>query len=180
MHYWSGEETNYNRPKTNQGKQRKLSTETEFLAVLMRLKVGLFVNDISSRLQISSSQFSRIFTTWIRLLRLELQSLCNFPSRFEVRHFLPPESAKYVNLRCLIDCTEFFIETPSSLTAQRETWSSYKSHNTCKVRFYLLCSSILFVQIASAMDYDEGSCTVYNFTSMPFIFYKITKTMHPC
>ena len=30
MHYWSGEETNYNRPKTNRGKKRKLSTETEF------------------------------------------------------------------------------------------------------------------------------------------------------
>ena len=33
----------------------------------------------------------------------------------------------------MIDCTEFFIETPSSLVNQAITYSSYKSHNTFMV-----------------------------------------------
>ena len=32
----------------------------------------------------------------------------------------------------VIDCTEIFIETPSSLNIQSSTWSSYKHHNTFK------------------------------------------------
>ena len=32
----------------------------------------------------------------------------------------------------IIDCTEFFIETPSSLVNQAITYSGYKSHNTFK------------------------------------------------
>ena len=36
----------------------------------------------------------------------------------------------------VVDCTEIYIETPSSLAAQSITWSSYKHHNTVK---YLIC-----------------------------------------
>ena len=32
----------------------------------------------------------------------------------------------------IIDCTELFIEMPSSFRAQSQTYSSYKSHNTAK------------------------------------------------
>lgn len=32
-----------------------------------------------------------------------------------------------------IDCTEVFIEKPTSPYAQRATWSKYKEHNTIKV-----------------------------------------------
>ena len=135
MHYWRGEGKDYDKAKTNKGKQRSTSKEVEFLGVLVRLKVGLFTHDIAARMQISTSQFTRTFTSWIRLLRLELEATCRFLTRHEVRHFFPPACMKYKNLRALIDCTEFFVETPSSLTAQRETWSSYKSHNTLKVIF---------------------------------------------
>ena len=33
---------------------------------------------------------------------------------------------------CIIDCSEIFIERPSSLSARAETYSTYKSHNTVK------------------------------------------------
>ena len=35
-------------------------------------------------------------------------------------------------LRCIIDCTEVFIEKPKSLDVQAVTWSDYKKHNTFK------------------------------------------------
>ena len=38
----------------------------------------------------------------------------------------------YPLTRVIIDCTELFIETPSSLNIQSSTWSSYKHHNTFK------------------------------------------------
>ena len=37
----------------------------------------------------------------------------------------------YPTTRVIIDCTEIFIRTPSSLNIQ-STWSSYKHHNTFK------------------------------------------------
>lgn len=36
------------------------------------------------------------------------------------------------NLRCIIDCSELFIQRPSDLQTQAATWSDYKSHNTLK------------------------------------------------
>ena len=38
----------------------------------------------------------------------------------------------YPYTRVIIDCTELFIETPSSLNIQSSTWSSYKHHHTFK------------------------------------------------
>ena len=41
MHYWRGEGKDYDKVKTNKGKQRSTSKEVEFLGVLVHLKVGL-------------------------------------------------------------------------------------------------------------------------------------------
>ena len=38
----------------------------------------------------------------------------------------------YPNTRCIIDCSEVFIETPSSLDSLSQVWSDYKSHCTFK------------------------------------------------
>jgi len=35
-------------------------------------------------------------------------------------------------VRHIIDCTEFFIETPKNLTVKAQTWSNYKHHQTVK------------------------------------------------
>ena len=45
-----------------------------------------------------------------------------------------PECFKphYSHTTCIIDCTEIFIETPYSLSAKQESFSSYKYHNTVK------------------------------------------------
>ena len=38
----------------------------------------------------------------------------------------------YPNTRVIIDCTELFIERPTSFRSQSATYSSYKNHNTAK------------------------------------------------
>jgi len=40
--------------------------------------------------------------------------------------------AHYPKTRVIIDCTEIFIQMPSSFRAQSQTYSPYKSHNTAK------------------------------------------------
>ena len=38
----------------------------------------------------------------------------------------------YPLTRCIIDCSEIFIERPLSFTARSKTYSNYKKHNTVK------------------------------------------------
>ena len=40
--------------------------------------------------------------------------------------------ANYLATPIIIDCTELFIEMPSSFRAQSQAYTSYKSHNTAK------------------------------------------------
>ncbi|XP_060579364.1 uncharacterized protein LOC132736278 isoform X2 [Ruditapes philippinarum] len=101
--------------------------------VLVRLKVGLFVKDISERFGISQGYFSKIFTTWINFLHHELPLLFPFPSQKLIRQNIPLEFAQYPTTRIILDCTEIFIEVSSVMETQSQTWSSYKHNNTLKV-----------------------------------------------
>ena len=41
--------------------------------------------------------------------------------------------AGHMNLRCIVDCTELFIEGPKALDLQAGTWTDYKCHNTINI-----------------------------------------------
>ena len=120
---------NRNKP----GPPRKLSYLDEFLLVLMRLKAGLFVQDLADRCGISTSLMSRICITWINLLYVELRDLFPFPTQELVRKNMPQEFARYATTRIILDCTELFIQHRSAMLAQSKTWSDYKHHNTWKL-----------------------------------------------
>ena len=138
MQYWKGEKRlKANQPyqekdKNKPGPSRKLSYLDEFLLVLMRLKAGLFVQDLADRFGISTSLVSCICITWINLLYLELNDIFPFPSQELVRKNMPQEFAEYPTTRIILDCSEIFIQRPSAMLAQSETWSEYK-HNTWNV-----------------------------------------------
>ena len=63
------------------GPKCKLCYIEEFVLVLMRLKVGLFVNGLADRFCMSSRHVSKIFTTWINFLFHELPL---FPSKEKI------------------------------------------------------------------------------------------------
>lgn len=119
--------------KKKPGPKRSLPPLTEFFMVLIRLKVGLFVKDIADRFGISVGQFSKIFCTWVNFLYQELQLIFPFPSQQQVRRNIPVQFSLYPTTRIVIDCTEIYVEVPSSMLAQSQTWSNYKHHNTFKV-----------------------------------------------
>ena len=140
MQYWKGErlikesqpyQEDENRKKP--GPSRKLSSLDEFLLVLMRLKAGLFVQDLADRFGISISLVSRICITWINLLYFELKDIFPFPTQELIRKNMPEKFAEFASTRIILDCTELFIQRPSAMLAQSETWSDYKHHNTWKV-----------------------------------------------
>lgn len=55
------------------------------------------------------------------------------PSAKCMKKFLPKcFKSVFPKTTCIIDCTEFFIERPSTPTAQSRTYSSYKQKNTFK------------------------------------------------
>ena len=83
MNYWLGkintvkdkmdesvDPSRYTVPTLKPGPKRKLSLEQEFFLVMLRLRLGLFLQDLAFRFDTSKSQVSSIFTTWIKLTLL--------------------------------------------------------------------------------------------------------------
>ena len=52
---------------------RKLRLVDEFRMVLMRLRLGLLVNDLEFSFKISASKISGIFTSWINIMEQALK-----------------------------------------------------------------------------------------------------------
>ncbi|XP_031572729.1 uncharacterized protein LOC116306777 [Actinia tenebrosa] len=143
LQYWGSKKISESRAYQQDGKQkpgpkRNLTAFEGFSMVLVRLKIGLFVRDLSDRFGISQGHFSKIFSTWVNFLFLELRQLFPFPTQANVFKNMPVQFSRYPKTRVIIDCTEVFVEVPSAMQAQSETWSNYKHHNTFKV---LVCIS---------------------------------------
>ena len=120
-------------PLQSPGAARSLSLLDEFFLVLVRLRLGLLERDLADRFGISESSVSRICKSWMRLLRLELEPLINWPHKEQIVDFMPAIfKAKYPDVVVIIDCTEIKMETPSALDNQSACYSYYKSNTTMK------------------------------------------------
>jgi len=115
------------------GPKRALSPRQELFIVLSRLRCGLLEQDLAFRLGISAAHVSRISTTWIDFLHSRFRALPVWAPRQKIDETMPKcFKESYPSTRVIVDCTELFIEQPSSLRSQSITYSSYKHHNTAK------------------------------------------------
>ena len=105
----------------------------EMFMFLVRIKLGLFVQDLVFRFELHISTVSRKLTTWVNYLYFLLGIQPIWPSREEIDACMPDELGQlYPATRVILDCTEVFVQTPSSLLLQSQLYSSYKSNTTLK------------------------------------------------
>ena len=105
------------------------------MIVLLKLRLDVPSQDLAYRFGISAATISRIFSSCISVMDTRLSPLIHWPERAELWSTMP-ECFQYSfgkRITVIIDCFEIFIEKPSNLLAQAQTFSSYKHHNTTKV-----------------------------------------------
>ena len=97
------------------GPKRSLSEEQEFFLVLVRLRVGLLEEGIAYRAGVSTSHFSRVWITWLDFLHCKFRAYPIWPSKSAIQKtILTCFRDSYPTTRVIIDCTEIYIERPSS------------------------------------------------------------------
>ncbi|XP_062597541.1 uncharacterized protein LOC134258963 [Saccostrea cucullata] len=135
--YWKGgsaiPNTEAKNPSKKSGPNRKLTRFHEFLVTLLRLRLALPTFVIADSFGISCTRVSQIFVTWISYMNTVFSPLLKRPSSKCLKKFMPKcFKSVFPKTASIIDCTEFFIERPSTPTAQIRTFSSYKQKNTFK------------------------------------------------
>ena len=124
-----------------------LSPGDQFLMVLIKLRHADPHQHLGYQFGVHITRVSKIFNHWINIMYVELQPLIKWPEREMLRKTLPAcFKQQYSRATCIIDCSEIFIQRPTSLTARSQTYSNYKSHNT--VKFLIAISptgAIIFV-----------------------------------
>lgn len=120
-------------PQTRKGPARVLGGAEDFLMILVRLRTGMPVKEVARNFGVTMSYFSKTFSKWILFLQKALRQMTRFPSFREVQRNMPKHFREFPDTRIVIDGTEIRIQTPSSMHAQKQTFSSYKHGNTLKV-----------------------------------------------
>ena len=119
--------------KKKPGKQRLLTIMEEFILTLVRLRLELLSRHLSDIFGVSEGTVSKVFTTWVCFLSTVFRDiLLKWPYKEDIKKTLPRSFCKFPSTRIIIDCTEKFLQKPTSPSAQRATWSNYKQHNTMK------------------------------------------------
>ena len=96
----------------------KLTLMDEFLMVLMKLRLNLLNEDLGYRFGVASSTVSRNFHKWLEVMYMRLKPMIRWPDKETVHKTLPNCFKKhYFRVRCIVDCTEVFIERPTCLRA---------------------------------------------------------------
>lgn len=139
LNYWEGERRSMGDKQYHQeghqkpGKRRFLRPIDEFLLTCMRLRLGLNQEHLADIFRISKTTVSRILNTWVNFIYDHSKGLIAWPTREQILANLPRHFNNHSDNRIVVDCTEFFVERPSSLVSQWLTWSEYKHHNTFKI-----------------------------------------------
>lgn len=113
-------------------KKSKLDPMDEMLLTLLKIRQNLANEDLAHRFGVSISYVTKAFHRWLNALYKCLGGLVMWPETDVME--LPEvfQNEQFRKVRCIIDCTEIFIERPSVLKARSQTYSNYKRHNTVK------------------------------------------------
>ena len=138
LNYWRGESSvgerkYHSKDQKKSGPVRGLRLEDEFLLLCMRLRLGLLQEHLADVFKVSGSTVSRILNTWVNFAYDTSKNLVPWPTTEQILYNLPRAFMDFSNTQIVLDCTEIFIEKPSSHVAQWQSWSEYKHNNTVKL-----------------------------------------------
>ncbi|CAN7977461.1 unnamed protein product [Ixodes persulcatus] len=115
------------------GRRQKVSVENQLFLVLMKLHLGLFHQHLGHLFSVSTSTVSRIFSSWVDFMYLQLSEVPLWLPRHAIDASMPEAFlGKYPTTRVLLDATEVRCEVPTSFVTQSELYSHYKSTHTFK------------------------------------------------
>lgn len=118
----------------NSGHNCKVSKENRLLIFLLKIKTGLTFAAISVLFNVHRTTVSTIFFSVLQQLAKRTADLVFWPQKDIVEGTIPecfyPD---YKDTRVIIDCTEFKIETPSTVDQRVFTYSNYKKSFTAKL-----------------------------------------------
>jgi len=99
----------------------------------MKLRLGLTNDFLANIWNISAATYSSILNTLMKLFSSRINMSRVLAIKRTIQIYMPHAvRRKYLNLWCMLDCSETFIERPRDLKLQSATWSDYKHHNTLK------------------------------------------------
>ena len=105
--------------------KRIMTVEEEFFLTLVRLRCAPPTEHLTVSFNLSSSSISRILITWIDFLHSQLGILPIWASKETVVKTMPYcFKSKYPIKIIILDCTELFIEIPTSYRSQSSIFSS--------------------------------------------------------
>lgn len=134
LDYWGSRESKHESIQNNS--KHKLTSLQQLILVLLRLRMGYLIEDLAYKFDISTGFVSQICTTWIYFLYNEFTTQLKpfmFPCRKTIAETLPKIFRSIKNIRVIVDCAEFFCQSPSNFEHQGNLYSSYKAHTTFKV-----------------------------------------------
>lgn len=112
-----------------------LSIEEQVFLTLMKVRQNYTNLHLAQLYGLSISAISNIVLTFVPLLNklLYKDSMLNVPSRLKNLTSLPGSFSLFGNCRMVIDCTDVKIATPSLMSDQKLTYSSYRGMNSFKL-----------------------------------------------
>lgn len=106
-----------------QSVKQKLNPREELFLTLVKLKLNLLNKDLAQVWNIRHN-VCRTFHKWLQTLYVKLKPVIIWPEREDIRRTMSKAFVEFnPKVRCIIDCTEFFIERPTAFRAQAATWS---------------------------------------------------------
>lgn len=137
--------------KGNLNQIKDLNLLNQLFLTLCKLRNDTDLADLAFRFGITPQTAGVIFNSWINYMFLRFGEVSIWPQREVLYQNMPEQYKKeFPTTFAIADCTELKIQKPSSLRAQSQTYSNYKSSNTLKAlvvvdpRGSVIYSSMLF------------------------------------
>jgi len=114
-------------------KVSNISFEDQIFITLMKLRQNYTNLHLSQLFSCSVGTISNIVLTFVHVLHdlLFKDIMTSIPSRDKNKLSSPSSFSQYTSCRIVIDCTDIEVATPSLMSLQNATYSSYRSMNSC-------------------------------------------------